>query len=75
MKKEVKNCSTQKQLNDLAERTKKFALNKELKDLYDKIVPPVAVMQAVGQRMQEDVSQLKAIVEQYDQNLSMKANK
>ena len=44
VKKDVKNCATQKQLNDLAERTKKFALNKELKDLYDKIVPPVAVM-------------------------------
>ena len=39
------------------------------------VVPPVAVMQDVGDAMQAEVARLKAIIAQYDENLSIKCNK
>lgn len=52
-----------------------FALLDDYKELYEKVVPPVAVMEDIGRRMTSDVKTLKAVVEQYDINLSTKANK
>ena len=39
------------------------------------VVPPVKVMQDVGDAMTAEVTRLKAIIAQYDENLSIKCNK
>ena len=39
------------------------------------VVPPVAVMQDIGDSMTAEVARLKAIIAQYDENLSIKCNK
>ena len=39
------------------------------------VVPPVSVMQDVGDTMTAEVARLKAVIAQYDENLSIKCNK
>ena len=54
---------------------KRFALNDEYKVLYDKVVPPISVMQESNKDLSKTVAQLMEVVSQYDQNLCTKANK
>jgi hypothetical protein len=62
-------------VRDIAIQLKKCALNTDLKDLYNKTIPHVATMEAIGKEMTAEVDRLEKIVEQYDVNLSVKANK
>jgi len=54
---------------------KKFALCDEYKKLYDKVVPPVQLMESETQKMKDKVKQMRKIVQRYDQLLSQKANR
>ena len=75
MKKNVEAAATKRELAELGAKTGKMALNSELQELYHKVVPPVAVMEEVGRRMQDDVAKLTSVVCEYDRNLCTKANK
>ena len=54
---------------------KSFALNTDLKELYDKVVPPVALVETQVHNMSQSVSKFKKIVARYDELLSQKASK
>ena len=75
LKKAQDTKASQKDLHEIKERMKTFAQLSDYKELYEKVVPPVAVMEDVGNRMQTEVEVLKRIVEQYDIDLTTKANK
>ena len=62
IKKLIEALATKNELRKLADNTKVFALNTDLVDLYNKVVPPTEIMQAVGERMQIDVKTLQEIV-------------
>ena len=55
LKKEQENFATKVELRTLADHTKMFALNTELVDLYNKVVPPTKLMQEVGDQMTKQV--------------------
>ena len=44
LKKIFESAATKKELRELSDFCKKYALNSELKDLYDRIVPPTEIM-------------------------------
>ena len=75
MKKHVEGAASKKELAQLAEQTRSFALNSELQDLYQKVVPPVTVMEEVGRSVQESVGALTEVVGRFDVQLCLKANK
>lgn len=75
LKRHVEGAATKKELAQLAEHTSKFALNKELQDLYQKVVPTVTVMEGIGRTMQETVATLTEVVGRFDVTLCQKANK
>ena len=54
---------------------KRFAINDELKQLYEKVVPPVATMEELCDKTSREVHKLAGIVAKYDENLCVKANK
>ena len=56
-------------VDDLKEHCKSYAMNKDLKELYEKIVPPAAAMEEIGREMEAEVDRLSAVIEQYDVNL------
>ena len=68
-------AATKRELLTLAEHTQKFALNKELVALYDKVVPPVAEMEKISARVLGEVKVLTEVVANYDISLCTKANK
>ena len=49
---------------------KNFALNSDYKELYDKIVPPVAIVETQMQKVDQKVKKFKKIVARYDELLS-----
>ena len=75
VKKTLADTASKKELREFIQESKKFACNSELRDLYDKVVPPVAYAQDVAADMKAEVARFQKIIEQYDENLSVKANK
>ncbi len=53
---------SKKDVREIAEKVKKCALNTSLIDLYNKTVPHVATMEAIGQEMTAEVERLAKIV-------------
>ena len=47
--------ATHKDLFTIKTEMKTFALYAEYKELYDKVVPPVAEMEKIGHKMEADV--------------------
>lgn len=68
-------CVTIKMFDKLVEKTQSFALNVELKELYEKIVPPAAEMETMAKEMNTEVQQLKTVVLEFDASLCTKANR
>ena len=56
-------------------KTRNFAMNEELKELYNKIVPPAAEMETMAREMDANVKKLSKVVEDFDVAMSTKANK
>ena len=52
-----------------------MAFNRDLKALYDKVVPPAAKMFDMAKDMEAEVDRLSEIVANFDKNLSIKANR
>jgi hypothetical protein len=48
---------------------KTFAANAELKELYEKVVPPVSKIYAISDQMERDLATIKEVVQQFDINL------
>jgi len=75
MKKKLDDVVSKRKFNSLEEKTKGFALNKELKELYERVVPPVAAMEEVGREMKAQVDRVEAICWEFDKTLMNKASK
>ena len=54
---------------------KRFALADDYRELYEKVVPPISIMQASNEKTQKTCLTLQEIVAKYDENLCTKANK
>ena len=54
---------------------KRYALNEQYLTLYEKVVPPVQMMETQTQQNTEEVKKLVKIIARYDENLCIKANK
>ncbi len=57
------------------EEMKKYALYNDLKDLYGKVIPPLAGFDAKMDMMSQSYEQSKEMIRRYDEVLLDKANK
>ena len=55
MKKELETTAKKRQFDELVAKMKRFALCDDYKALYDKVVPPVAQMDSLTQKMSEEI--------------------
>ena len=53
MKKEIETLAKKRQFEELVAKMKRFALCDDYKELYDKVVPPVAEMDKLTQKLTE----------------------
>jgi len=58
VKKQMQEGATKKDVREVADKMKRFALNVDLTDLYKKTVPHVATMEAIGREMTAEVDRL-----------------
>ena len=63
------------QFDEVVQHCRQYALNKDLKELYNKVVPPVAAAEEISQEMQAEVDRLTNVIEQYDVNLCQRATR
>ena len=75
LKQQVATKASKVMVEEVKESCKQYALNKDLKELYEKIVPPAAAMEQIAQEMQDEVDRLTEVVYKYDENLCIKANR
>ena len=71
----MKNFVLNKKFENLLKQSKSFALNSDLKELYEKVVPPVATMEQIGKEMEAEVQHLTGIVQNFEMNLCIKATR
>ena len=74
-KNEIVKRATLEEFHQLQLQLKRFALCDEYKKLYDKVVPPVQLMETQTAKMKDKVKKMKLIVARYDEALSTKANR
>ena len=74
-KNDIGKRATLEELHKLQLQLKKFALCDEYKKLYEKVVPPVQLIETQTAKMRDKVKKMKHIVARYDEALSTKANK
>ena len=56
IKKEIEMKATKRQIDEIVKQMKRFALNDEYKVLYDKVVPPISVMQESNKDLSKTVA-------------------
>ena len=71
----MKECATMEQHNDLIKNTQQYAMNSELKALYNKIVPPAAMMEQSAKDMEVKCMRLTEAVTNFDKLMSLKASR
>ena len=54
---------------------KTFAVVEEFKDLYDKVVPPISIVETKVDKLLHRVQKLNSIVKRFDEAITIKANK
>ena len=74
-KNDIGKRATLEEFHKLQLQLKKFALCDEYKKLYEKVVPPVQLIETQTAKMRDKVKKMKHIVARYDEALSTKANK
>ena len=75
VKKDLQTKAKQRQLEELVAQMKRFALNAELKGLYDKVVPPVDALDKQVQFCMTSVATFKEMLGKIDENLCIRATK
>ena len=58
---------------DITQHLKRFALYEDYKTLYDKVVPPLKVVQDIADDLKNDWLKTREIVEQFDEVIATKA--
>ena len=60
---------------EIREKMKHFAQVDEFQELYEKVVPPISVVELKAEKLLRRVQKLNKIVTRFDEALTVKANK
>ena len=72
---ELKIKASQQDVKAVRDQLDRFALYDDYKDLYGRVVPPVAKIQEDYVEMSAQIKQFQQIIAQFDQNLQLRALK
>ena len=75
LKKKVSNKADQEALDQLAENQKSYSTLRDLKDLYNKVVPQLSEFEKTMCEFEKNHLQFKEMITRYDEVIAQKANK
>ena len=71
----ISKMATSEAMIDIHEQMKTFAVVEEFKELYDKVVPPISIVETKVDKLLNRVQKLNSIVKRFDEAITIKANK